>query len=104
MTTFTTDHVRKFFALYTSERNEVAGWLGISRELPEENDALYAMQGTAFINVRGKPRAKLTPQQAIEIRSLKGNLSQDKIAERFGVSHSTVAKIHRGELWRSQQP
>jgi len=66
------------------------------------NHADAMLHGTAYINQRGVPRAKLTPSQAGEIRSLKGHVSQDKIAARFGVSHSTVAKIHRGELWRSQ--
>lgn len=65
-----------------------------------ENHADAIAHGTAHMNKLGVPRAKLSLTQALEIRSLKGNLSQDKIAERFGVSHSTVAKIHRGELWR----
>ena len=39
--------------------------------------------------------------RAIQIRALKGRLSQNKIAEKFGVTHSTVAKIHRGETWRN---
>ncbi len=64
------------------------------------NHADAFAHGTAYVNQRGVPRAKLTPSQAIQIRSLKGNLSQDKIAKLYGVSHSTVAKIHRGELWR----
>lgn len=39
-------------------------------------------------------------ERARKILSLKGRLSQDKIAAKFGVTHSTVAKIHRGETWR----
>lgn len=66
-----------------------------------ENHADAIAHGTAYFTGAGSgKRAKLTPMQALEIRSLKGNLSQDKIAARFGVSHSTIAKIHRGELWR----
>ncbi len=40
--TFTTDHVRKFFALYTSERREVAEWLSVPHQPADENDTLYA--------------------------------------------------------------
>lgn len=54
--------------------------------------------GTAY-TPRGLPRAKLTKDKAIEIHSLKGVLSQNKIAKQFGVTYSTVSKIHRGELW-----
>lgn len=48
----------------------------------------------------GGRRGKLGRENALKIRDLKGKLSQDKIAEKFGVTHSTVAKIHRGEIWR----
>lgn len=48
----------------------------------------------------GGRRGKLDRDRANQIRALKGTLSQNEIAARFGVTFSTVAKIHRGELWR----
>jgi hypothetical protein len=46
------------------------------------------------------PSAKLAEHQAIEIRALAGSLSQRKIAERYGVSRSTVSQIKLGLLWK----
>lgn len=43
---------------------------------------------------------RLNREKAAQIRALKDELSQDKIAAQFGVTHSTVAKIHRNEIWR----
>jgi len=43
--------------------------------------------------------AKLTSQQVIEIRRLKGSLTQQQIALQFGVTKPTVGAIHRGRLW-----
>lgn len=43
---------------------------------------------------------KLCRAEALEIRALKGTVSQDKIAAQFGISHSNVAKIHRNEIWK----
>lgn len=40
------------------------------------------------------PNAKLTAQQAQEILSLRGQLSQRQIAIQFGICHSTVSRIH----------
>lgn len=43
--------------------------------------------------------AKLTEEQVQQIRALAGNLSQRKIARKFGVAKSTVARIHHGTQW-----
>ena len=42
---------------------------------------------------------KLTEEEAAEIRSLQGVVSQNKIASRFKVSRATVQNIHSGRLW-----
>jgi hypothetical protein len=49
---------------------------------------------------RGGRRGKLNRAFAERIRRLKGKLSQDQIAKMFDVTHGTVAKIHRGEMWK----
>lgn len=49
---------------------------------------------------RGGRGGKLNRKNADRIKRLKGKLSQDQIAKMFDVTHSTVAKIHRGELWK----
>ena len=43
-------------------------------------------------------QAKLTLQQALEIRDAEGK--QRDIAERFGVTQATVSAIKRGKTWR----
>jgi hypothetical protein len=42
---------------------------------------------------------KLTPAQAAEILSLKGQKTKDDIADQFCVTESTVRKIHDGKIW-----
>lgn len=39
--TFDRSHVLKVFSLYTSELNDVAKWLSVARERPDENTTLY---------------------------------------------------------------
>lgn len=43
--------------------------------------------------------AKLTEKDVREIRSLQGQLLQREIAEKFGISHSQVSRIHSGTDW-----
>ena len=44
--------------------------------------------------------SKLTRAQVVEIRSLKGSVSQEKIGKMFGVAQSTISEIHLGKKWR----
>jgi len=46
-------------------------------------------------------QAKLTEEEAHEIMRLKGTTTQQKIAERFGISRSQVSHIHTGFKWSS---
>lgn len=41
----------------------------------------------------------LSMEQAQEIRSFKGMMTQSDIAQRYGVSQVLISKIHRGKLW-----
>lgn len=43
---------------------------------------------------------KLTEEQVLEIRSLRGTASQKSIGERFGISQHAVSQIHRRKLWK----
>ncbi|MBK3333561.1 HNH endonuclease [Burkholderia pseudomallei] len=43
--------------------------------------------------------ARFTEAQIIEMRCLRGELSQNKIAARFGTTQQTVSKILRGKRW-----
>ena len=55
--------------------------------------------------ITGGPRgetngnAKLTETQVREIRSLRGRVSQSKLAARFGVSQTNISCIQRGKSW-----
>lgn len=44
-------------------------------------------------------KAKLTPAQVDEIRALEGRAKINDIAERFGVSDTTIRSIMSGKLW-----
>lgn len=43
---------------------------------------------------------KLTPEQVIEIRRLKGTTAQRIIAEKYGVSQTAIGAIFRGRSWK----
>lgn len=45
-----------------------------------------------------KRRARITPEVAEQIISLKGKMSQEKIAEMFGFSRRYIRDIHAGRL------
>ena len=45
------------------------------------------------------PRCKLTPDQVLEIKDLIGTMPGVRIAERYGISESTVSHIKTGRKW-----
>jgi HNH endonuclease len=47
--------------------------------------------------------AKLTAQQAAEIRSLRGQVSQRELARRFGVSKAAIYYVQIGRNWSVQE-
>ncbi len=69
---------------------------------PAHNVADRVMRGRNGRN----GNAKLTEQQVLQILTLlkEGELSQKKLAERFGIGRSTIAGISRGETWKYLQP
>lgn len=63
-----------------------------------ENNADKVSHGTFSLG-ENTSNAKLTEAAIIEIRSLSGKLSHDKIGLKFGVSGSTVSRILSGQIW-----
>ena len=60
---------------------------------------------TGLSHVAGLPgaangRAVLTEANVIEIRRLKGSVSLEALAKRYGVSKSTVGMAQRGQTWK----
>ncbi len=47
------------------------------------------------------PQAKLSEEQVLKIRELKGKYSQPEIANMFGISKTHVGQIHRNVRWQS---
>lgn len=47
----------------------------------------------------GKPRVKLTLEQVEEIRRLRGQETQQSLADRFGVSRPNIIAIQQGKSW-----
>jgi predicted XRE-type DNA-binding protein len=45
-------------------------------------------------------RAKITEQQAKEIIALRGQLSQSRIAEMYGLTQPIVSHIQIGRIWK----
>lgn len=45
-------------------------------------------------------QSKLTEDQVLEILSLKGQLTQQKIGKKFNIHSSLVSYIHRGKIWK----
>jgi len=68
-------------------------------KLPTENQADKYEHGTALVGSKNG-NAKLSEKEVSEIRSLMGRISQQKIAEKFGVSSSLISRINVGKAWR----
>jgi len=47
------------------------------------------------------PRARITPEQAAQIRALKGLQTADQTAEIYGISESNVRLIQAGKTWKA---
>lgn len=65
---------------------------------PKQNKADELLHGTRNRGARNG-QAKLTEVEARKILALKGQQTQRAIAAQFGVSHTAVGDIHRGERW-----
>lgn len=63
-----------------------------------ENQADRVDHGTHIFGER-HGRSKITEAQVLEIRSMKGKMSQREIGLLFSLSQSHVSDIHRGEKW-----
>jgi hypothetical protein len=65
----------------------------------DENMQDMVKDGTKPIGERSG-KAKLSEEQVMEIRALRGKVSQRKIAARFGVTQGTVCCILTNSTWR----
>jgi hypothetical protein len=63
-----------------------------------ENEADKVLHGTSNRGERGAA-AKITREDVLEIRRLRGVLLQREIAERYGITESTVGQIQRRSTW-----
>ena len=70
----------------------------ISWKTPAENEADKLIHGTHNRGERNG-QAKLTESIVREILSMKGKLTQHKIAEMVGINPVTVHRIHNKERW-----
>lgn len=46
-----------------------------------------------------EPGAKLTEEEAKEVKSMIGDFTQTEIAEKFGITQTTVSRIKLGQTW-----
>ena len=70
----------------------------LSWKTPSENADDKLAHGTAQRGER-HGQAKLNEDQVRNIRELKGTASQAKLAEKFGVSPTTIGQIHSRKVW-----
>ena len=67
----------------------------VSWKTKSENQADRALHGRKATGGKGK----LTPEQASEIRALKGRVKQRELALIYGVSRANISLIHAGKAW-----
>lgn len=81
-------------------RETRATWLAANR------DRLRAYYAERYLRLKGdrpdKRRGKLSAEQVEQVRSLAGRVSAREAGRRFGITHSQVVKIWRGEAWTSR--
>lgn len=75
----------------------------LSWKTAAENAADKLIHGTSPRGANS-PRAKLSEAKAREILALKGKETKAFIANKFGISPTTVWRIHKGSGWPSIQP
>lgn len=68
---------------------------------PSANSLDKRLHGTAYREGRNN---KLTPQQVLEIRGLRGKKTQDDLAEMFGVGRQNIGAILTGRSWTKLLP
>jgi transposase len=72
-------------------------WLGTARD---NNHDMMQKGRQIFLHGEDVRHAKLTEPDIYAICALRDALSQDAIAQRFGIAQTTVGDILRGEKWR----
>lgn len=72
----------------------------ISWKTPSQNMRDKRENGTTVAHRTGY-RGKLSPDEVREIRNLEGEMTQEAIAKKFGVTQSNVRKIQTRQQWKS---
>ena len=60
------------------------------------------LEAATPVENRRAAATKLDREKVEQIRELAGDLSQPQIAKRFGVDHTTIGLVLRGEIWRDE--
>jgi hypothetical protein len=71
----------------------------LSWKTPLENNADMLVHGTRIAGEKNH-KAKITAGDAADIRRLRGSMSQQKIAEKYGLKQAAVSKIQLGATWK----
>lgn len=71
----------------------------LSWKTPAENNADKKLHGTHQVGEQS-PTAKISTDDAKQIISLRGKLTQREIGEMFGISSAHVCSIQRGTWWK----
>ena len=74
--------------------------LGTLKENVRQRDTRGRTSREARTNGEINGMSKLTTSDIIKIRSLKGKLTQNKIASMFNISQTHVSGVQRGAYWR----
>lgn len=61
--------------------------------------SIYAKQSTANYGEKNG-LSKLTNEKVRAIKRSKGQLTQNELAEIYGVHRSTIARIQAGKIWK----
>jgi DNA-directed RNA polymerase specialized sigma subunit len=68
---------------------------------PKEN-IQHAWKTNLCNSLKGEShlKSKLTEKQVLEIRLLKGTMTQKEIGEIYGVGYQIIGDIHRNKVWK----